>query len=96
MIFGGLLLQTRRKEKCTMDTTVNGYGIEYLEQLANDGVQTLLDRLPKGKDRDLVADIHFVLHCLCKQARGDELTETESSLLDEDVKAITREIPVSV
>jgi len=33
---------------------------------------------------------------LCKQARGDELTETESSLLDEDVKAITREIPVSV
>lgn len=44
-----------------MDTTVNGYGIEYLEQLANDGVQTLLDRLPKGKDRDLVADIHFVL-----------------------------------
>lgn len=79
-----------------MDTTVNGYGIEYLEQLANDGVQTLLDRLPKGKDRDLVADIHFVLYCLYKQARGDELTETESSLLDEDVKAITREIPVSV
>lgn len=79
-----------------MDTTVNGYGIEYLEQLANDGVQTLLDRLPKGKDRDLVADIHFVLYCLCKQARGDELTESESSLLDEDVKAITREIPVSV
>jgi len=79
-----------------MDTTVNGYGIEYLEHLANDGVQTLLDRLPKGKDRDLVADIHFVLYCLCKQARGDELTESESSLLDEDVKSITREIPVSV
>ncbi len=79
-----------------MDATVNGYGIEYLEQLANDGVQTLLDRLPEKKDRNLVADIHFVLYCLYKQARGDELTETESSLLDEDVKAITREIPVSV
>ena len=79
-----------------MDTTVNGYGIEYLEHLANDGVQTLLDRLPEKKDRNLVADIHFVLYCLYKQARGDELTESESSLLDEDVKSITREIPVSV